>query len=373
MGRTNGRWIAAVFALALAAPAWGHVDAELARQDAFLAGALSTILERELGWARDSYRLTVKNGLATIALPQEHGQRREQLQTALPELEGLQGVNIVIDNDREPEAQPAAQRRLYSFLGLSADTVPFPSGDLFRPLLADPKQPQFFVSFRKYDTPVESVNTAAVGYGETFGFYRQAGKRPGDGLQVSISGTLLAQFNLDAESNDLINADYVVGLPVTYRRGPLSARLRVYHQSSHLGDEFLLRARPERINLSFESLELLVSYEWRELRGYLGGEYLLFREPGDLDRQGLHGGVEYHGRRGLLWGGRAVGGVDVKSWAEHDWDVDTSVKIGLEFGAADPGRRRLRVMAEGYDGFAPHGQFYNDEISYFGVGVYLGF
>ncbi|NIP71870.1 MAG: DUF1207 domain-containing protein [Gammaproteobacteria bacterium] len=371
MGRFNRRCIAAVCALALlAAPARGGVDPSVSRQDAFLAGALTAVLERELGWARDSYRLEVKEGLATITLLVEPQKRREQLQTALPE---LQGVNIVTDNHREEEAQPETRRRLYSFLGLTAGTVPFPSGDLFRPLLADPKQPQFFVSLRRYDTPVESVSTAAVGYGETFGFYRQAGERPEDGLQVGISGGLFAQFNLDAESNDLVNADYVVGVPVTYRQGPFSARLRIYHQSSHLGDEFLLRSRPERINLSYESLELLVACQWRELRGYLGGEYLLFREPGDLDRQGLHGGVEYRGRQGLLWGGRPVGGVDVKSWAEHDWDVDTSVKIGLEFGAAEPGRRRLRVMAEGYDGFAPHGQFYNDEISYFGLGVYLGF
>jgi hypothetical protein len=30
-------------------------------------------------------------------------------------------------------------------------------------------------------------------------------------------------------------------------------------------------------------------------------------------------------------------------------------------------------MFEAYRGFAPHGQFYDDRITFFGVGVYLGF
>ncbi|MEK7826807.1 MAG: DUF1207 domain-containing protein [Thermodesulfobacteriota bacterium] len=77
-----------------------------------------------------------------------------------------------------------------------------------------------------------------------------------------MSGAVLAQFNLDSSSNDLINADYVIGFPLSYRNGPWSERARLFHQSSHLGDEFLLLPqRPElkvtRMNLNFETIELL--------------------------------------------------------------------------------------------------------------------
>ncbi|MDA3970103.1 MAG: DUF1207 domain-containing protein [Desulfobulbaceae bacterium] len=44
-----------------------------------------------------------------------------------------------------------------------------------------------------------------------------------------------------------------------------------------------------------------------------------------------------------------------------------------ECGHANPGRRRLRLMAEWYEGFAPHGQFYNNKVQYYGLGVFLGF
>ncbi len=40
----------------------------------------------------------------------------------------------------------------------------------------------------------------AVGYGETFGFVRHEGARPGDGLQLDIDGALFAQCNVDEDS-----------------------------------------------------------------------------------------------------------------------------------------------------------------------------
>lgn len=58
---------------------------------------------------------------------------------------------------------------------------------------------------------------------------------------------------------------------------------------------------------------------------------------------------------------------------EHDWALDTSVKADFEFGHPDTGQRRLRVMAEWYKGFDPHGQFYIHKVEYLGLGISLGF
>src|SRR6185295_5880290 len=98
-----------------------------------------------------------------------------------------------------------------------------------------------------------------------------------EGLQISLAGAVFAQVDLNAASYDLMNADYLIGLPITYRVDRFSTRLRLYHQSSHLGDEFLLREGLPitRENLSFESVEWLVSQDLASLRLYAGGEYLL--------------------------------------------------------------------------------------------------
>ncbi len=366
--------ILAVLMILLIRPAEGQVQEYISPEDAFLAGRLTTILEREFGWTCDSFDLEIHDGIAKIKLLEDSPARRNQIDN-LPDIEGLRKVEVTtegiqLSDEKREESQVCD---VYSFLGLKENTVPFPVGDIFLPLLADPKQTQFFISYRYYKTPLVNANAAAVGYGETFGFYRRSRRLPREGLQISISGALFAQFNLDTPSYDLINADYIIGFPITYRNKNLSMRFRIYHQSSHLGDEFLLHNNPQRINLSFESFEGLTSWQWSVWRIYAGAEYFFHREPRDLKPLGIHGGVEYQGAKRILNFGHWLAGIDIKSWEENDWSIDTSLVAGMEFGKPQPGQRRLRIMAEGYKGYAPHGQFYKDRISYYGIGFYLGF
>jgi len=115
-----------------------------------------------------------------------------------------------------------------------------------------------------------------------------------------VVGAIFAQFDLDSASNDLINADYIIGLPLTIRRHGFSIRARVYHQSSHLGDEYLLRSSQiQRENLSFESLELLASQEIGPLRVYGGGERIFRRDPDTVKPKLLHAGAELRSGRAL--------------------------------------------------------------------------
>lgn len=247
-----------------------------------------------------------------------------------------------------------------------------PAGYLFTPLIADQKQPRLFVSYRRYDFQHDTINAAAVGYGELFGLRRWVNES-GDGWQVSFGGGLFAQFNLDAPSRDLVNADYTVGVPVDWKRGPVSWRFTLYHQSSHLGDEFLLRAKPERVELSYEALSVLGSIQQGNWRFYGGGEGLVHKKPTDLDPFSVQAGVEYRASETTAGNGIPIAGFDIKSHQEHDWAVDGTLNAGLEFPGDPPGNRYLRVLLEGYKGFTPHGQFYNNRTSYYGIGVYLGY
>lgn len=337
--------------------------------DGFLTGYIASVLERDLHWERDSYTLEVVNGKATITLSQEDPLRRQAVNQEVRPIDGVAGVTV-----RVKPGTAGTPEAVGSFMGVTAAAQAFPSGDLFQPLIADPKQARFFATLLGFRSMGENYPLASVGFGETFGFYRMFGQHEGDGLQLSVVGALFAQFNMDSSSSDLINADYTIGIPATYRYGDNSLRLRLYHQSSHLGDEFLLGVNPpERVNLSYESLELLYSREWRGFRAYAGGEYLVHKEPSDLKPLSAHWGVEYRGSTPLLWNGRPLIGVDIKNVEEHGWDYDCSVKAGLEFGHPDPGQRRLSLMAEWYRGFDPHGQFYMNEVEYYGLGVALGF
>jgi Protein of unknown function (DUF1207) len=353
--------------------------------DEFLRGYISSILERELQWERGSYVLKVDNGVATLTLAHDAQTRKVQAAQRLErQVEGVAEVRYVIaDQGVEPPGfwRNIGERAARSF-GVTGESDAFPVGDVFEPLLADEKQPRFSASLRHYYTRGGSTNVAAVGYGERFGLLRIRGENKGEGLQFGIIGGLFAQFDLGAPSSDLINADYTIGGTATYRQRANSYRLRFYHQSSHLGDEFVLRLNPTRINLSYESLEFIYSRDWGEQRdwadhpqwrGYAGGEYFLRRDPSNLGPASVHAGLEYYGNEALLRTGRLVAGLDVKSYEENDWKADFSLKAGLEFGKPGPLGRTFRILGEGYRGFSPHGQFYNDRIRYFGVGLYLGF
>lgn len=264
--------------------------------------------------------------------------------------------------------------------GEVAGTVFLPEGDLFCPLLADPKAERSFVSYLRGDFPAlqagvdvgEDMSIGAVGLGDAFPLVRFAGSTAGNGLQVAIVGSIFAQFDMGTESIDLINADYLVGVPVTFRWSGFSSRLRLYHQSSHLGDEFLLRTELQRENLSFEALELLLSQELGPLRAYAGGEYLFNREPETLDQTLAHVGLE--ARAGQLRGVRFVAAVDAKMVEQRDWDPGLSARAGIEFAywrdESHP-PRLWAILFEFYDGPSPYGQFFQEQVRWFGLGLHL--
>lgn len=365
--------------LAAASP-WAQYPASVG--DAYLQGYAAAVLEREVGLARDAYTLRVEGGTVTVLLSPGAAGRKADAERALARVEGLAGVQVAMAPDPGPPVGTVERvvKSAEEVAGVMSTGVRFPQGDVFLPLLADPKQPQFFVSFRHFDAMGQTLDPhfsgfpmASVAYGENFGLYRKLGKREGDGIQVGMDGALFAQFDLDSVSMDLINADYTVGIPVTWRKGDTSLRFRFYHQSSHLGDEFILNYQPERVNLSFEAFQLLLSRQWGPWRAYAGGEYLVDRDPSDLGAGGLQWGAEYRGTEELFGLGRLVAGLDVKHFEETGWGGSYSAKVGLEFGQADPNRRHLRFMVEGYRGFAPYGQFYREKVWYLGGGFYLNF
>jgi|SRR5215471_1207155 len=258
--------------------------------------------------------------------------------------------------------------------------VPLPEGDVFCPLLADPKAGYSYVSYvRGTSSSALGTDLGSVGIADRFPLVRWGGPRPGEGIQLSLEGAVFAQFDLNTRSYDLINADYVVGVPVTMRRGPLSARLRVYHQSSHLGDEYLLRPGVQRENFAFESFEALLSAEHGLLRIYAGGEYVFDRNPSTAAARLVHAGVELRQqgsgvRLGSVASLRLVAAADFKAVEEQDWNVATSARAGFEVSRARATPhvgRRWSVLGHFYDGPSPYGQFFQSNVRYYGVGLHF--
>jgi hypothetical protein len=245
----------------------------------------------------------------------------------------------------------------------------FPEQVLFAPLIADPRQPRFSLSYQRYTISGQKFAAANVAFGEYFGLAADFLGLPGNS-QIGLQGAVFALFNLSAPSSDLVNTDYWIGIPVTYRNGPWSFLARIYHQSSHLGDEFILgNPTVKPINLSYEDAVTLISYEWEKLRVYGGGGYILRRDP-HFARPHLQAGTEFiqaHAVRGLDF----IAALDVQSSQELGGEKSYSFQAGFQL--KNRGNRGVRLMFERFYGHSPNGQFFRERLRYDGMGLYFRF
>lgn len=249
----------------------------------------------------------------------------------------------------------------------------FPGNEMFEPLIADPRWPRFSAAYQSYLADDELSGVGAASFGETFSLIRSP-ERPWGQWELAIQPGVFAVFDLEASSFDLVNSDYLAGLIASHHYADLTTQIRIYHQSSHLGDEYLLRNRVDRVNLSFEVLDVLVSFEpWRWLRLYGGGGVILHREPA-LERGLLQGGLEISSPRAFANGYlRPVAALDVQSREESDWAPDFSLRAGVQIEHPALEDRRVRLLGEFYDGRSPNGQFFERDIRTVGIGLALGF
>ncbi|HEU5191115.1 MAG TPA: DUF1207 domain-containing protein [Methylomirabilota bacterium] len=248
-----------------------------------------------------------------------------------------------------------------------------PNGLIFDPLLADPRWPHFGASIQRYLDDPDFTHIASVSFGETIPLYRQAITSFGGYWEVGIQAGVFAIFDMDSKSHDLVNADYFAAFTGAYAQGPFELLTRLYHQSSHLGDEFLLRTKTNRINLSYEAVDLKLSYHLfeRQVRLYAGGGYLFDQDPSNLKPWSAQAGLEWKHRLGFMPHVTTVVATDVQLHEENSWSPNYSVRAGLQFDRARILGRRLLVMLEYFSGNSPNGQFYKNKIDYIGLGAHF--
>lgn len=261
-----------------------------------------------------------------------------------------------------------------------------PANDLFAPPLAGPRERRFYAAYLRFvfdghagptGEREQAIDAGSVAAGANFGLW---GMRSDgcDGLQINLSGGIFSEFDLSSFSQNLINTDFLVGVPFTFRWKALSGRLRLYHMSSHLGDEFLLaNPRFERFDFSFEALDLLLSWDAEHVRVYGGGGVIVHQSiETSLDPLMFRAGFE--SRYGLRepWGATyaldAVLGVDLQLLQERDFGVTASIKGGIDL--THRLAYSIRILLTYLGGYVPFGQFtISQTINTFGVEGQLEF
>ena len=352
-------------------------SAGAATSDDFIRGYAAAVLERE--FQIKDYSLEVSDQTVKVTSGELKSVDPEKVIAALFAVQGVkkveildpQGIVIASSVTSPPQAPAvAATSREKSTYELGF----LPGGNLFEPLIADPRWPHFSVAYQNYLGDQELNNVASVTFGESIALYRN--RAPFGGLwEVGFQAGVFSIFDLDGPSFDLINTDFAGGITASYRVKDFSTFFRIFHQSSHLGDEFLLRNPINRLNLSFEGADLKLSYRFFDwLRLYAGGTYLFDRDPSDLKPWVAQAGIELQSPW-RFWGDstRLIAAADLQHLQEHNWSTEISVRSGLQFERPQNFMRKIQLLLEYYNGHSPNGQFFDRKIEYIGTGVHLHF
>lgn len=296
----------------------------------------------------------------------------------LPEVKEVKCADGVPEKNQEAMDQYEVRKQI--------DGIWFPQSTvLFQPLIANLREPIYSAGYRWGDN-VFGNHVIAVSFGDTFPIFRWRNVFTWYGdMQIDIQAGVWASFkmahmeNPDDEFAELINTDYLVGIPLTYAINAWSFRLRVYHISSHVGDEFMDNNPGfKRVNPSMEALEFMSSCQVLEgLRVYFGPGWVFNSDPTfPLDPFYVEYGFEFRGLGSRNYYHRIYGtpfiAMDFQNWQQNGWRFRSTYQLGYEWSKLQGVGRKVRLFAQYYDGFS-EGQFFNDKTSYFSIRFSYGF
>lgn len=270
------------------------------------------------------------------------------------------------------------------------DGVWFPQSTiLFAPLVANPRQVINSAAWRAGDRVV-GRKAIAVALGDDFPIFRWRNALPWCGdMQIGIEAGVWAVFNFDDIPQrrheaycELVNTDYYLGFPLTYAVDRWAYRLRLYHISSHIGDECLINHPHfyhKRANPSFEAVDLFASYQFsKNFRGYFGPGVILHSDRSfcmktfyieyGAELRILGKKINYH----RLYGTPFLA-IDIQNWQVRNWDCDVTVKAGYELSKLAGVGRKIRFFASYHHGFSEEGQFFLERTQYGEFGISWGF
>lgn len=272
--------------------------------------------------------------------------------------------------------------------------------ELFAPLIAAPRQISYTVGWRSGDR-VCGNKAVDISLGDDFAVYRWLDVLWHGDLQIGIEAGIWSVFNMDPNhknepGTELVNTDFYCGIPLTYARDKWSFRLRGYHISSHLGDEFLVNhpnfvlvntgpesvrdnPRERRVNPSIEAIDFAVSYQASE-------GIRLYGFPGAI----VHSDESYHWKpmyieygtevrflgtkfyKQKLYGTMYIG-LHWRNYQELDWNFDGTYRIGYEFSKLQGIGRKFRFYVMYHHGYSLEGQFQKLRTHYMEYNLSYGF
>lgn len=257
--------------------------------------------------------------------------------------------------------------------------------ELFLPLIADPRNATYSLGWRSGDRVI-GCKTIGVSLGDDFPIYRWLDVFWGGDIQVGIEAGIWSVFNMDPHPNiangwgELVNTDFYGGIPITFATGPWSFRLRGYHISSHLGDEYMVdHPNVVRLNPSVEAIDFFTSYQASEaIRVYAGAGVYVHSDPTfpwkplyfEYGTEARFLGSKFLKQRlygtcfiALLW----------RNVEQLHYNFDGTYRAGYEWSKLQGIGRKFRLYIGYHHGYSLEGQFQKMRTHYFEYNMNYGF
>jgi hypothetical protein len=192
------------------------------------------------------------------------------------------------------------------------------------------------------------------------------GPRP---IVLGLGTQVYGRFSLSDSKTSLISVDWVAGLNTTALLGRMAVTMQVYHESSHLGDEYGDRFQARRLDWSREVIAGWLTYAAGQWKLTGGASYVLYDGLG-LPRAGAAVGLDWGaGRhRFLTRPFEPILGLYTEGSAATGWRLSTSAKLGVAVRGKG-GARSLGLALIAHDGLSTQRQFFRRESRYLGLEV----
>lgn len=236
------------------------------------------------------------------------------------------------------------------------------SNDVFSPLLADPREIQLGVQYyRQYGNDVGDV-----ALGHSWGMSRWYSRDRRWAFQWDIEGMAYSRFLISGSVNKFETVDFIGRVPIEVRHDWASGKFMLFHQSSHLGDDYIRDTGNKGFRYSIDGLRGELSADLTDwARVYGGGTYLLHSVPSPK-HGALQSGFELmsHDMHYLRqYTVKYYAAQDFQWWENVGWNANSNSVIGVRLGQP-LGHKAMRLELGYFAGHSPYGQFFANKEHY---------
>jgi hypothetical protein len=196
------------------------------------------------------------------------------------------------------------------------------------------------------------------------------------GWEFGLQAAAFTQFEIKqvddgAYLGGMVNVDYrAVGF-ISYRKKRTALRLRLFHISSHLADDYIIRnniTSPTPNTLNYEQLDLTGSFAWGSLRPYAGFGYI-FTPNSIRERWSFQAGVQYQQANREEKFARLMAGFDIKFFEENEYTPGFRAGAGVQLG--QPHKTHVGLLLDFYHGHLPYSTMEYRRVTWFGISSIL--